>query len=122
MDSGTLFALWAFRLPQRKVALLRRLSMSAARRSAVVVCLTLAITLFAAAGSFAQTGGGNPSGGTGTRPSVIETEPGLPSSASIDVMFRSWIATLVSRQITSGSVSTLIGNVRTVMIRRGLAR
>ena len=96
--------------------------MSAARRSAVVVCLTLAITLFAAAGSFAQTGGGNPSGGTGTRPSVIETEPGLPSSASIDVMFRSWIATLVSRQITSGSVSTLIGNVRTVMIRRGLAR
>jgi len=92
--------------------------MSAARRSAVVVCLTLAITLFAAAGSFAQTGGGNPSGGTGTRQSVIETEPG----ASIDVMFRSWIATLVSRQITSGSVSSLIGNVRTVMIRRGLAR
>jgi hypothetical protein len=96
--------------------------MLAARRSAVVVCLTLAITLFAAAGSSAQTGSGNPSGGTGTRQSVIETEPGITSGASIDVMFRSWIATLASRQITSGSVSSLIGNLRTVMIRRGLAR
>ena len=79
--------------------------MFAAKRLAVVIGLVLTIALCSTCAALAQTGGGNPSGGTGCCSTGGDSEGvTFTRGASIDVILRSWVLTFIARHQTATSV------------------
>jgi hypothetical protein len=90
--------------------------MYAVRRLVVSIVLVVSVVLLTAGAVFAQTGAGNPSGGTTCRPATRAELQVLPSGDSVDMLLRSWFDTWVARRQTATSTANWLSKL--VAVRR----